>query len=165
MPQPQQHQIRAKSATYTPAHGNVGSLTHWVRPGIEPRSSWIPVGFISAAPQRELLNPGFIWAPEICIHEPHSFSPFAEFYSVDHALAFCLYCNINATLKTLLWHSPVAQWVKDPVLSLLWLGSLLWCRFDPWTRNFCILWAWPKKKKKKKRILLRVMGGGEWWGQ
>uniref|UniRef100_A0A4X1UVP8 Uncharacterized protein n=1 Tax=Sus scrofa TaxID=9823 RepID=A0A4X1UVP8_PIG len=27
-PQPQQHQIRASSATYTTAHGNAGSLTH-----------------------------------------------------------------------------------------------------------------------------------------
>ena len=29
--------------------------------------------------------------------------------------------------------------VKDLVLSLLWLG------FDPWCRNFCMLWAWGKK--------------------
>ena len=26
----------------------------------------------------------------------------------------------------------MAQWVKDPVLLLLWLRSLLWLRFDPW---------------------------------
>ena len=33
------------SATYTTAHGNDGSLTHWLRPGIEPASlmdaSWV----------------------------------------------------------------------------------------------------------------------------
>ena len=29
-------------------------LTHWARPGIEPSSSWILVGFVSAAPQSEL---------------------------------------------------------------------------------------------------------------
>ena len=42
MPQPQQHQIRAKSATYATTHGNAGSLTHWARLGIEPAShvSW-----------------------------------------------------------------------------------------------------------------------------
>ena len=40
--------------------------------------------------------------------------------------------------------------VKDLVLSLLWLGSLLWCRFDPWPGNFCMQRAQPKKKKKKK---------------
>ena len=43
------------SMTYTTAHGNTGSLTHWARPGIEPTSSWILVMFISAAPQQELL--------------------------------------------------------------------------------------------------------------
>ena len=34
------------SATYNTAHGNAGSPTHWVRPGIEPPSSWIPVGLV-----------------------------------------------------------------------------------------------------------------------
>ena len=36
---PQQRRIRAASATYTTAHGNATSLTHWARPGIEPASS------------------------------------------------------------------------------------------------------------------------------
>ena len=30
-------------------------LTHWARPGIDPSSSWILVGFISTVPQWELL--------------------------------------------------------------------------------------------------------------
>ena len=51
MPQPQQHQIRAKSAPYTTANGNAGALTHWVRPGINPVSSWILVRFITVEPQ------------------------------------------------------------------------------------------------------------------
>ena len=46
----------AASATYTTAHGNTRSLTHWARPGMEPTSSWILVGFISAVPQHERLN-------------------------------------------------------------------------------------------------------------
>ena len=33
--------------TYTTAHGNGGSLTHWVRPRIEPEFSWMLVGFIN----------------------------------------------------------------------------------------------------------------------
>ena len=40
-----------------------------------------------------------------------------------------------------------AQWVKDPALSLLWLWSLLWHRFDPWPRYFCMLQVGPEKKK------------------
>ena len=41
-------------ATYTTAHGNPRSSTHWARPGIEPLTSWFLVGFVSAVPQWEL---------------------------------------------------------------------------------------------------------------
>ena len=37
------------------AHGNTGSLTHWARPGINPQSSRILVGFVTAEPWQELL--------------------------------------------------------------------------------------------------------------
>ena len=43
---------------YTIAPGNTGSLTHRERPGIEPTSSWILVGFILAEPQWELPQLG-----------------------------------------------------------------------------------------------------------
>ena len=55
MLQPQQCGIRAASATYTTAYSNTGSPTPRARPGIKPASSQILVGFISAAPQGELL--------------------------------------------------------------------------------------------------------------
>ena len=42
----------------------------------------------------------------------------------------------------------MAQWVKVPVQSLPWLGSLLWHRFDPWPGNFHVLWVWQKKREK-----------------
>ena len=38
--QPQPRWIQTASATYTAACGNAGSLTHWVRPGVKPTSSW-----------------------------------------------------------------------------------------------------------------------------
>ena len=41
--------------------------------------------------------------------------------------------------------SLVAQWVKDLVLLLLWLG------FDPWPRNLCMLPEPPLLKKKRSR--------------
>ena len=47
MPELQQHRIWAVSATYTTAHGNAGSLTHWARPGIKPATSWFLVRFIN----------------------------------------------------------------------------------------------------------------------
>jgi len=56
IPQPQQCRIWAVSATYTTAHGNASSLTHWTRPGIEPTTSWFLIRFVSAAPQQELLK-------------------------------------------------------------------------------------------------------------
>ena len=40
LPQPQQHRIQAASVTYTSVYSNAGSLIHWVRPGIEPISTW-----------------------------------------------------------------------------------------------------------------------------
>ena len=42
----------------------------------------------------------------------------------------------------------MAQRVKDPVLSLLWLWSLLWYGFSPWLKNFCMPWVWPQKQKQ-----------------
>ena len=45
--QPQQQWIWAASANYATTCGNAGSLTHWVKPGIEPTSSWILCGFLT----------------------------------------------------------------------------------------------------------------------
>ena len=52
--QPQQCRIWAVSSTYTTAHSNAVSLTHWVRSRIEPTTSWLLVRFVSTAPQWEL---------------------------------------------------------------------------------------------------------------
>ena len=46
--------------------------------------------------------------------------------------------------------SLVVQWVKDLTLSLQWLESLLWRRFDPWLRNFYVPQMWQKNKAKNK---------------
>ena len=34
-------------------------------------------------------------------------------------------------IKSTPFISLMAQWAKDPALSLLWLWLLLWCAFDP----------------------------------
>jgi len=41
--------------------------------------------------------------------------------------------------------SLVSQWVKDPMLSLLQLRSLLCHMFDPWPGNIHMTQAQPKK--------------------
>ena len=42
----------------------------------------------------------------------------------------------------------MAQQVQDPALSLLWLGSLRWCRFSPWPQTFRMPGCRGGKKKK-----------------
>ena len=70
-PQPQQHWVWAASVTYTTACGNAGSLTHWERPGTEPISSWILVGFITTEPQQELLMEDFLFCtPDLFVIYP-----------------------------------------------------------------------------------------------
>ena len=61
MPQPQQLGIQVKSTTYTTAHGNTRSLTHWARPGIKPATSWILVGFVSPEPRQEFPRNKVSW--------------------------------------------------------------------------------------------------------
>ena len=68
--QPQQLSIRVKSATYTTAHGNTRSLTHWLRPGIESASSWLLLRFISTVPQWKFHGEGFIEHPVCIMHFP-----------------------------------------------------------------------------------------------
>ena len=51
--------------------------------------------------------------------------------------------------------SLVTQWMKDPVLSMLWLQSLLWRRFDPWPRNFHMMQVRPKKINMHTNIFLK----------
>ena len=59
--------IRAVASSLRQSHSNARSnlhhsslqcqiLNHWVRPGIEPATSWFLVGFISVVPQWELLK-------------------------------------------------------------------------------------------------------------
>lgn len=37
------------------------------------------------------------------------------------------------------------QWVKDVAFPLQWLGSVLWRRLDPWSKNFHLLQFSQKK--------------------
>ena len=60
-PMPLQHGIQATAVTYTTAHCNARSLTHWTRPGSESATSWFLVGFVFTAPWWELLGE-FLWA-------------------------------------------------------------------------------------------------------
>ena len=67
-PMPQSHQIWASFVTYIAAHSNAGSSTHWARPGIEPTSSWILVGFLIH--QATMGIPGGSFWYQICSPHP-----------------------------------------------------------------------------------------------
>ena len=49
-------------------------------------------------------------------------------------LILCTDCIIKISKKS----SLVAQWIRDLMLSLLWLWLQLQHGFDPWPRNFCM---------------------------
>ena len=47
-------QIRAVAASLQHSHSNARFLTHWVKPGIEPVSSWMLVRLVSSEPWQQL---------------------------------------------------------------------------------------------------------------
>ena len=49
-------QIGAVATGLLHSHSNARSLTHRMRPGIEPASSWMLVRFVSAEPRQELYK-------------------------------------------------------------------------------------------------------------
>ena len=49
-------QIGAIATGLCHSHSNTRSLTHWMRPGIEPAPLWILVGFVTTEPQEFPIN-------------------------------------------------------------------------------------------------------------
>ena len=61
--------IRAESSTHTTSHGNARSLTHWARPGIEPKSSWMLVRLVN---HRATMGTPHAWFCDICTNHLES---------------------------------------------------------------------------------------------
>jgi len=57
--------------------------------------------------------------------------------------------------------------IRNLALSLLCLGLLLWCGFDPWPGNFCTpqVQPPPTKKKEREKALQRVFNELPWPGR
>ena len=67
------------------------------------------------------------------------------------------------TKVRLIRNSLVAQWVKDPVLSLWWwLQSLLWCGLIPDLGTSTCPRCGQKKKKKKKSLVSHSFPSGSY---
>ena len=121
--------IQAVSGTYTMAHSNARTLIHWERPGIQPASSWMLVGFISAEPWWELLDVGFWVVP--LVHLPWLFPEM-----------LCSSCNMNhirvcslgsLAVKSKSGSSPNDWRNEDHLLVILtFLGAReTWKTFEP----------------------------------
>ena len=70
---------------------------------------------------------------------------------------FFFFPDYSFYLKKKKWSSLVVQWIKDLVLSLLWLRLLLWHRFNPWPRNFHMPWMHPKRKKSSCMVVVYTL--------
>ena len=59
------------SRDYTTAHGNMGSLTHWARPGIEPAFSWMLVVLLVLSCNKAFLIWNFLIMYDMNIFNMH----------------------------------------------------------------------------------------------
>ena len=91
-------------------------------------------------------------------------------YGLDPVLLrLSLWLTVEALIGPLAWKLPYATGValkrkkkirefpcgsvvKDLALSPQWLGSLLWCGFNPQLRNFRMPRYNPEKKKKERKM-------------
>ena len=121
--------------------GNAGSLIHWLRPGIEPASSWMLVKFVSDEPWQELLDEIFflIWdflsffSPVYnmlctgCLGKPHCW----KISSGDNILPFETHLFRSWRLLGL-WDA----FQKLVCLQRLWFPSVLWTKASGHGPNF-----------------------------
>ena len=83
--------LPAAHVTYTTAHSNTGSLTQWVRPGIEPKTSSFLVRFVPTAPRQKLHSLNFNVRNEwiiIFLHSIHHYMKFILFISSTGCLLY-----------------------------------------------------------------------------
>ena len=59
--------VGTTAAGYTTAHGNARSLTHRGRPGMEPATPCLLVGFVSAAPRQKLPVPAYEYENKVLV--------------------------------------------------------------------------------------------------
>ena len=126
------------SSTYTTAHGNSRSLTHWARPRIKPTSSWIRVGVLTHQPLPFYLFICLFWVSLVSL----------ESRSTELLMLSCQKLTwtgvpVMAQCKTI-WLASLRTQVRS--LALL-SGLRIWCcrelgvccRHDS---DLVLLWLW-----------------------
>ena len=96
------------------AHGNVGSLTHWARPGIEPTSSWMLVSFVSTEPRWERLYP-FLKLHPGCLYKEDKFQKESGCRKVEKHIR-------RPNIVQRRWYSGEHRCLSEPLTSH-WPGS------------------------------------------
>ena len=100
--------------TYTTAHSNTGSLSHWSRSGIQSTSSWILVGFVTTEPQWEIC---WATAGNLRLLNFYAFIHFAWFQGggkVKEPLPCCLSpVSILGIISELKYFQPNVLRLKD----------------------------------------------------
>ena len=107
--------------TYTTAQGNAGSLTHLTRLGIEPKSSWILVGFISLCATKGTPYYSFFYffCLFVCFLGLHPWHMEVLRLGVESELQLLAYTTATATREPSrifnLHHSSRQRWIPDPL--------------------------------------------------
>ena len=109
LPRPQQLGIWATSVTYTTAHSNTESLTHWARPGIEPASSWLLARFIPLSHDRN--------SQKIYFKNKLNNSLILNYEKKIASISLEMYHS--------LWSNAFILWVKLHQTKALWIQSFI----------------------------------------
>ena len=112
-------QTQGVSETHTTAHGHAGSLTHWVRPGIETSTSWVLVGFVNHwATTRTLIFFNFNFHFSVFLG-PHLWHIEVPRLGVESELQLPAYTTATATRDQSRvcdpHHSSWPCWIPDPL--------------------------------------------------
>ena len=163
MPQPQQHHIQAASVTYTAAHSNVGSLTHWAGRGVELASSWrtqwelqhdyfgstfLMVLFYQPQNFSKVIIIFFKWSPYsfLLIITKTYFKILTQLSKIIHGLALTirrydpllsLSWAFKNILKIYFFLTFILHWNDSSILCHCWLSKAreLFCLFTSWSIN------------------------------
>ena len=137
------------SANYTTAHGNAGSLTHWMRPGIEPASSWMLVRFINCCATTKTPLKMILMRFKCC----SSYMTGLFLFKLDECEAACVNPNLYQTelfffffffpctcgIRKFLGQGSNLSHSSDNTGSLThWATGELWSNSRTWCCWFCI---------------------------